>query len=133
MVNRPFNMDLWFWWIFLWSFLEVLRAPWYHHQLCFFLSQRFFWGESTSAASQLSHKINKVSLLLENLGFSLKVIRKLETFCPFELNLDVFWKELIGYDSKIFTSLDFNYVKPCLDWLKLKLQLLTLWLGVLMT
>ena len=31
------------------------------------------------------------------------------------------------------TSLDFNYVKPCLDLLKFKLQLLTLGLGVLMT
>ena len=31
------------------------------------------------------------------------------------------------------TSLDFNYVKPCLDLLKFKLELLTLGLGVLMT
>ena len=30
------------------------------------------------------------------------------------------------------TSLDFNYVKPSWDLIKLKLQLLTLWLGVLM-
>ena len=31
---------------------------------------------------------------------------------------------------KVKTSLDFNYVKPCLDFLKFKLQLLTLGLGV---
>ena len=30
-----------------------------------------------------------------------------------------------------YTSLDFNYVKPCLDLRKLRPQLLTLWLGVL--
>ena len=37
---------------------------------------------------------------------------------------------LIGMWTSMKTSLDFNYVKPCLDLIKLKLQLLTLWLGV---
>ena len=36
-------------------------------------------------------------------------------------------KELQGKkEVKRITSLDFNYVKPCLDLIKLKLQLLTL-------
>ena len=35
--------------------------------------------------------------------------------------------------TKIKTRLDFNYVKPCFDLLKFKLQLLTLGQGVLMT
>ena len=41
------------------------------------------------------------------------------------------WKSMwiVDYFQKI-TSLDFNYVKPCLDLLKFKLQLLTLGLGV---
>ena len=39
-------------------FIEVQQAK--HH------------GESTSSASQLSHKINKVLLLLQNLGFTQK-------------------------------------------------------------
>ena len=35
--------------------------------------------------------------------------------------------------KNVHTSLDFNYVKPCLDLLKFKLQRLNLGLGVLMT
>ena len=43
-----------------------------------------------------------------------------------------FWRNTI-LRFGIKTSLDFNYVKPCLDLLKFKLQPLTLGLGVLMT
>ena len=50
-----------------------------------------------------------------------------------EKTITQFAQRHIQNKNLFLTSLDFNYVKPCLDLMKLKLQLLlTLWLEVLM-
>ena len=63
-----------------------------------------FHGESTSTASQLSHKISKVPLLLQNLDSNSKTIQSNNNYQFFKFSCCEEWKECYNDVTSALTS-----------------------------